>query len=217
MKRPVHIKEHTRKLKNGKTIIIKAHVVYRESSRGESTGIVKRGDELDAHRKLKPTKYKKKYALDNANAAMKSGIDESTYKEYVNKLLTQQKAVESHSSQQKSDTSKDLAKFIRTLPSKQQHALEKETDIKWLERGGGEDVSSDGNVKNKRRYKSTVSDRDHGFHIFDDGSIKYVKKTVRKPRKSDKISFASSERKKGFKLVMLDDGTTRVYYPSDTK
>lgn len=214
MKKKVQIKEHTRRLKNGRVITIKAHVVYRESSRSDSTNRAKSGDELQSRMKLRPVKYKQQYALENAKSAMRSGLPEDKYKNYVNLLLAQHQSIDSHDKKQKSATSKNLASFIRQLPPKQQHALEKETDIRWLERGGGEDVSSD-TGKSKHRYKSTVSDRDHGFHIFDDGTIKYIKKTVRKPRKSDKITFTNTERKRGFKMVTMEDGTTRVYYPKD--
>lgn len=75
----------------------------------------------------------------------------------------------------------------------------------------GEELQSVVIRKTPKVYKPTEQDYTKGFHVFDDGSVKYYddhKKIKSKETKTPAVKFTKTERKKGFKLTA--DGS--VYY-----
>ena len=161
MKKVVHIKAHVRRLKNGKTVRVREHDVYRYlGTTRKSLGDVmrdkkSRGKELERLMKLREKKLK----------------------EFSIK------------------TEKPLEDKIETPKKEQPQTV----------------VSQSPN----KPYKPTKEDYNKGFHVFDNGSVKYYPKTVVKRKKDDGVSFTSEERKKGFKLEYTSDGTAKVHYTDD--
>lgn len=160
MKKVVHIKAHVRRLKNGRTIRVREHDVYRYlGTTRKSLGDImrdkkSRGKELERLMKLREKKLKE-FSI---------------------------------------QTDKPLEDKVESPKEEQPQVVFQ--------------VSS-------KPYKPTSEDYKKGFHIFDDGSVKYYKKKEVKKKKDNGVSFTPEERKKGFKLEYTSDGTAKVHYTDD--